>query len=140
MLLINYFSQAILHDQPCCLSSVGVGGRIGRIPDGRYIHRLFSCFSKRESFVSHPQTKTLLQIGRVCPVNGSSRICPIGVRVIVNSKTSKWTTVLSGVSEGSLLAPLLFSLFINDLPREVDSGCLLYADDVKIFRKNRLTI
>ena len=56
-------------------------------------------------------------------------------RVIVNGKTSKWTTVLSGVPEGSLLAPLLFSLFINDLPREVDSGCLLYADDVKIFRK-----
>ena len=56
-------------------------------------------------------------------------------RVIVNVKTSKWTTVLSGVPEGSLLAPLLFSLFINDLPREVNRGCLLYADDVKIFRK-----
>ena len=53
----------------------------------------------------------------------------------MNGKTSKWTEVLSGVPEGSLLAPLLFSLFINDLPREVDSGCLLYADDVKIFRK-----
>ena len=56
-------------------------------------------------------------------------------RVIVNGKTSKWTTVLSGVPEGSLLAPLLFSLFINDLPREVDCGCLLYADDAKIYRK-----
>ena len=56
-------------------------------------------------------------------------------RVIVNGKTSNWTTVLSGVPEGSLLAPLLFSLFINDLPREVGCGCLLYADDVKIFRK-----
>ena len=56
-------------------------------------------------------------------------------RVIVNGKTSEWTPVLSGVPEGSLLAPLLFSLFINDLPRDVDSGCLLYADDVKIYRK-----
>ena len=56
-------------------------------------------------------------------------------RVIVNGKTSNWTAVLSGVPEGSLLAPLLFSLFINDLPREVNCGCLMYADDVKIFRK-----
>ena len=53
----------------------------------------------------------------------------------MNGKTSKWTTVLSGVPEGSLLAPLLFSRFINDLPREVDCGCLLYVDDGKIFRK-----
>ena len=56
-------------------------------------------------------------------------------RVIVNGKTSDWKPVISGVPEGSLLAPLLFSMFINDLPCQIESGCLLYADDVKIFRK-----
>ena len=56
-------------------------------------------------------------------------------RVIVNGKASDWKTVTSGVPEGSLLAPLLFSMFINDLPKNIESGCLLYADDVKIFRK-----
>ena len=56
-------------------------------------------------------------------------------RVVVNGKTSDWKNVISGVPEGSLLAPLLFSLFINDLPSIIDSGCLLYADDVKIYRK-----
>ena len=57
-------------------------------------------------------------------------------RVIVNGKTSKlWKPVISGVPEGSLLAPLIFSLFINDLPSVVHSGCLLYADDVKLYRK-----
>ena len=56
-------------------------------------------------------------------------------RVIVNGKTSDWKPVTSGVPEGSLLAPLLFSMFINDLPNGIESGCLLYADDVKIFRK-----
>ena len=56
-------------------------------------------------------------------------------RVIVNGKTSAWKPVISGVPEGSILAPLIFSLFINDLPQTLDSECLMYADDVKIFRK-----
>ena len=56
-------------------------------------------------------------------------------RVIVNGKASDWKPVTSGVPEGSLLAPLLFSMFINDLPCELESGCLMYADDVKIYRK-----
>ena len=56
-------------------------------------------------------------------------------RVTLNGKASRWTSVLSGTPEGSLLAPILFSLFINDLPAELYSECLLYADDAKIFRK-----
>ena len=56
-------------------------------------------------------------------------------RVTLNGKTSEWTSVISGNPEGSLLAPILFSIFINDLPSELDSECLLYADDAKIYRK-----
>ena len=56
-------------------------------------------------------------------------------RVIVNGKTSEWIKVTSGVPEGALLAPLLFSLFINDLPTVLESSqCVMYADDVKIYR------
>ena len=56
-------------------------------------------------------------------------------RVTLNGKASQWTKVLSGAPEGSLVAPILFALFINDLPSEIESGCLLYADDAKLFRK-----
>ena len=56
-------------------------------------------------------------------------------RVIVNGKVSDWRPVTSGVPEGAILAPLIFSMYINDLPNLIQSGCLMYADDVKLFRK-----
>ena len=56
-------------------------------------------------------------------------------RVIVNGKCSDWCQVTSGTPEGGLLSPLLFALFINDLPAEMTSRCLMFADDVKIYRR-----
>ena len=55
-------------------------------------------------------------------------------KVAVNGKESKWHNVTSGIPQGSVIGPLLFVLYINDLPELTKSDTFLFADDIKIFR------
>jgi len=52
----------------------------------------------------------------------------------LNGHCSTWADVVSGVPQGSVLGPLLFNIYVNDIPDVVSSPILLFADDIKIFR------
>ena len=55
-------------------------------------------------------------------------------RVVLSGSFSEWTRVTSGVAQGSVLGPLLFILYINDIDDSVSSRLLKFADDTKVFR------
>ena len=56
-------------------------------------------------------------------------------RFVVNGSSSDWSPVLSGVPQGTVLGPILFLMFINDLPSGLSSSVKLFADDNVLFRQ-----
>ena len=55
-------------------------------------------------------------------------------RVVINGTFSSWSDVTSGIPQGSVLGPVLFTVYVNDLPGEVTSTVKLFADDMKMYR------
>ena len=56
-------------------------------------------------------------------------------RVILNGSASNWTEVFSGVPQGSVLGPVLFIIYINDIDELILSSLFKFADDAKLLGK-----
>ena len=57
------------------------------------------------------------------------------LRVVLDGKSSQEYPVNAGVSQGSILGPTLFLLYINDLPDDVICDIAIYADDTTLYSK-----
>ena len=53
-------------------------------------------------------------------------------RVVLNWQTSAWMQVLAAVPQGSILEPLFFLIFINDLPDSLESMVKIFVDDTSL--------
>ena len=54
-------------------------------------------------------------------------------RVLLNGQYSAWAPLLAGVPQGSILGPLIFLIYINDLPNGLKANAKLFADDTSLF-------
>jgi hypothetical protein len=53
--------------------------------------------------------------------------------VVINGSNSNWLPVRAGVPQGSILGPLLFIIFINDIVNKINAEIKLFADDTSLY-------
>ena len=109
------------------------------IEDGGNIDIIYTDFAKAFDSVPHKRLLTkieslgirgdILQWIKAFLVGRKQKVCVDGVH-------SSWNPVKSGIPQGSVLGPLLFVIYINDMPTKIKSLCLLFADDAKIYNEN----
>lgn len=102
------------------------------------IDLIFLDFAKAFDKVSHP--KLLLKVNEIFRNSNITQwfISYLHSRtqyVEINKIKSKSRPVISGVPQGSVLGPLLFLIFINDLPSDLSVPVRLFADDCVIYNK-----
>ena len=56
-------------------------------------------------------------------------------KVALNYHESEWLDVVSGVPQGSVLGPILFNIYVHDMPLIVNSHIVQFANDVKMFKR-----
>ena len=54
-------------------------------------------------------------------------------RVLLNGSPSDWEVVVSGVPQGTIMGPIFFLLFVNDVPNTLNCNVMVFADDAKLY-------
>ena len=107
------------------------------LDQGKIIEVIYMDIKKAFDTVPHSHLIIKLQNYGICPSIISwikSFITGRQQYVQLEGIKSNKLQVISGIPQGSVIGPMLFILFINDLPSELQSSAYMFADDTKLFR------
>ena len=113
---VNDFAERLNRGGQCDVLTLDFSKAFDKVPHARLYQKL-SCYGIRGPILTWLQAFL------------SSR----SLWIIVDNISSHATCVLSGVPQGIVLAPLLFLMYINDLPLCIHNKLTFYADDVLLY-------
>ena len=134
--LINSRQHGFLPGRSCLSNLLGFLDEVAdRLDRGESVEVIYMDFKKAFDSVNHR-----LLIAKLHAYGVAGNICrwiqeflnARTFRVRVRDTLSDVATVSSGVPQGSVLGPLLFLIFVNDVTEDVASPCWLFADDLKL--------
>ena len=113
---LNIWSEALMHGIPVDLLFLDYSKAFDSVPHQRLIKQV-------ESFGIHGSALAWI----------AAFLTDRRQQVRANGELSDFKPVLSGVPQGSILGPVLFTLYVNDIPTEIETIISMYADDTKIY-------